>query len=69
MRRKLTIACNDLEILDIFLEHIYKLKILKKIIEKNDKSLPYCVIIITSTDKFNLEKIIKTKFNSQLVVR
>ena len=60
---------NNLEILDVFLDHIYRKKILKNILQKNDKSEPYYGIIVISVKNDELKKIIKKKFNSQVIVR
>lgn len=69
MKNKYTVICLDLEILDMFLEYMYRKKYLKKILQKNNQSLPYHGIIIMSITKTDISNIIKKKFNNSLMLR
>ena len=69
MKNKYTVFCNDSEILNIFLDYIYRKKYLKKILQKNDKSSPYYSIIEISLKKSDLENIIKKKFKNVILLR
>jgi len=69
LKNKYTVFCNDSEILNIFLDYIYRKKYLKKILQKNDKSSPYYSIIEISLKKSDLENIIKKKFKNVILLR
>ena len=69
VKSKHTVFCNDREILELFFNYLYSKKILKKILQKNDKLVPYYGIIETSIEKVDLKKIIKKKFRNGLLLR
>ena len=64
-----TLIAYDASYLDVFLEYAYSKKYLKKILKKNDKIEPFYCIILLSIGKNNLSKILKNKFNNQILIR
>ena len=69
MRKKYTIICDDLEILEVFLDYMYRKKFLKNILKKNDKLQPFYGKIVLTINKDRLKNILKKRFNNQLIVR
>jgi hypothetical protein len=68
-KRRLTAYALDKDILEYFLEYLYRKKYLKNILKKNDKLSPYYVIIDIRGDNTTLDKIIKRKFKNNIVLR
>jgi hypothetical protein len=69
LKNKYTVICDDIEILDIFLDFMYTKKYLKKILQKNDKFQPYYGIIEMSLSKSEIENIIRKKFRNAILLR
>ena len=60
-KNRVTIFCNDASILDAIVEYLYSKKIIKSILQINDKfEYPY-VIIVTSIKKEEINKMLKSK--------
>ena len=68
-RYQYTILCYDVDILDMFLDYMYRKKYLKKILQKNDKYSPFYGRIELTISKEVLNSILKRRFNNQLIVR
>ncbi len=69
MRKKVTILFDDPDYVDIVIDYLYRKKIIKKIIEKNDKTSPFYVIMDISIEKYSLEKILNKIIKNKYLVR
>jgi hypothetical protein len=56
--RRCTIICDDLNHIDIILQYLYQKKILKKILQINDKNAPFYGIVETSLKNNELKKLL-----------
>jgi hypothetical protein len=68
MRRR-TIICDNPDHIDVILQYLYQKKILKKILQINDKNAPYYGIIETSLKNNDLKKILDRKFKNIFLLR
>ena len=69
IKNKCVVYSDDLEVMNIFLDYMYRKKYLLNIFEKNDKISPYYGIILMSIDSGQINKIIKKKFKNCLILR
>ena len=67
--RRCTIICDDPDHIDIILQYLHQKKILKKILQKNDKNAPFYGIIETSLKNNELEKILNKQFKNTFLMR
>ena len=67
--RRCTIICDDPNHIDIILQYLYQKKILKKILQKNDKNAPFYGIIETSLKNNDLKTILDKKFKNIFLMR
>ena len=67
--RQCTIICDDPDHIDVILQYLHQKKILKKILQINDKNVPYYGIIVTSLKNNDLEKILNKQFKNIFLMR
>ena len=67
--KKCTIICSDYDHINIILEYLYQKKILKKILQINDKNAPYYGIIETSLKNNDLKILLDKKFKNNFLMR
>ena len=67
--RRGTIICDDTSHSDIILQYLHQTKILKKILQINDKNAPFYGIIETSLKNNDLKKILDKKFKNIFLMR
>ena len=67
--RRCTIICDDLDHIDIIFQYLHQKKILKKILQKNDKNAPFYGIIETSLKSNDLKKLLDKKFKNIFLLR
>ena len=67
--RRCTIICDDPNHVDIILQYLYQKKILKKILQINDKNAPFYGIIETSLKSNDLKTILDKKFKNIFLMR
>ncbi len=67
--RRCTIICDDPSHIDMILQYLYQKKILKKILQINDKNEPFYGIIETSLQNDDLKTILDKKFKNIFLLR
>jgi hypothetical protein len=67
--RKCTIICDDPYHVDLILQYLHQKKILKKILQINDKNAPFYGIIETSLKNNEIKKILEKRFKNIFFMR
>jgi hypothetical protein len=67
--KRCTIICDNPSHIDIILHYLYQKKILKKILQINDKNAPFYGIIETSLKNNELKAILDKKFKNIFLMR
>ena len=67
--RRCTIICDDPDHIDMILQYLYQKKILKKILQINDKNEPFYGIIETSLKSNDLKTLLDKKFKNIFLMR
>lgn len=67
--RRCTIICDNPDHIDIIIQYLYQKKILKKILQINDKNAPFYGIIETSLKDNDLKTLLDKKFKNIFLMR
>jgi DNA gyrase/topoisomerase IV subunit A len=69
LRNEQVVFFDSKEVMDASLDHLYRKKIIKNILEINDKSIPVYVRIVISIEKKQLINILNRHFKYLFKVR